>query len=172
MSEAPQSEAAPPVRRPPYSFETRLLIGLGAIVCVGLVTLSLVRMHEELVLFDLNSGQMRLDRRILGFQYDSEPLGSNLEWMQMLAVRSALPHWVPVFERHDCSLLRQPLLRRRIGQVYVDACTYAQILHGHDRASLGEALRRIATADSEGIWAVRQELRATYEQRRPQEQRP
>lgn len=167
-------DAAP--RAAQRSFETRLLLVLAGILVAGLLGLSLIRLHEEIVSFDLSSGDLRLDRYVCGFQYASEPVEGYLGWIATMEPTPQPARWIAISERHDGSLLRGPHYQRRIGQVYLDACVMAQAIHGRDLPRLRQTLRAICTADSERIWPLRQGLREEFERRRqplrPVDRRP
>jgi hypothetical protein len=158
------------------SFETRLLLVLAGILVAGLLGLSLIRLHEETVSFDLSSGDLRLDRYLCGFQYASEPVEAYLGWLATLEPTPRPARWIAISERHDGSLLRRPHYQRRIGQVYLDACVMAQAIHGRDLPRLRQTIRAICAADGERIWPLRQDLREEYERRRqlrrPVDRRP
>jgi hypothetical protein len=153
---------APPASR--HSFETRLLLIFAGIVVAGLLALSLIRLREETVSFDLATGAMRIDRYIGGFQYASEPVESYLGWIAALEPRPS--QWVALSERHDGSLLRGPRYQRRIGLVHLDACVLAQALFSRDVPRLRQTIREIAAAGSERIWSLRQDLRTEFDRRR------
>jgi hypothetical protein len=165
--------ASRPARR---SFETRLLLILAGILVAGLLGISMIRLHEETVSFDLSSGDLRLDRYLCGFQYASEPIEAYLGWIATLEPTPRAPRWIAIDERHDGSLLRPPRHQRRVGQVYLDACVMAQAVHGRDLLCLRQTIRAIAAADSERIWPLRQGLREEYERQRriarPVDRRP
>jgi hypothetical protein len=162
-----------PTRR---SFETRLLFILAGIFMAGLLGISLIRLHEETVSFNLSSGDLRLDRYLCGFQYASEPVEAYLGWLATLEPTPRPARWMVLSERHDGSLLRRPHYQRRIGQVYLDACVMAQANHSRDLPRLRQTVRAICAADSERIWALRQGLREEFERRRqvlrPVDRRP
>lgn len=148
------------------SFETRLLLVLAGILVAGLLGISLIRLHEETVAFDLSSGDLRLDRYVCGFQYASEPVETYLGWIATLEPAPRPARWIAISERHDGSLLRRPYYQRRIGQVYLDACVMAQAIHGRDLPRLRHTIRAICAADSQRIWPLRQGLREEFERRR------
>lgn len=148
------------------SFEARLLLILVSIFATGLLGISLIRLREETVSFDLSSGELRLDRYLCGFQYASEPVEAYLGWIASLEPPPRPARWVAISEHHDGSLLRGPRYQRRIGQVYLDACVMAQAVHGRDLGRLREAIRAIAAADNEAIWPLRQSLRQEFERQR------
>lgn len=156
-----------PTRR---SFETRLLLIFAGIFVAGLLGISLIRLHEETISFDLSSGELRLDRYLCGFQYASEPVEAYLSWIATLEPTPRPPNWIAISERHDGSLLRRPRYQRRIGQVYLDACVMAQAIHGRDLPGLRQTIRAISAADSERIWPLRQSLREEFERRRQRTQ--
>jgi len=148
-----------------HAFETRLLLGFAGIAVVGALAVSLIRLREEVVSFDLSTGAMRIDRYLGGFQYGSEAIDSHLGWIATLEPTARPAHWVVLSERHDGSLLRGPRYQRRIGLVHLDACILAQAIHGRDLPSLRQTMRDIAAADSDRIWSLRQGLREAFERR-------
>lgn len=150
-----------------HSFETRLLLVFAGIAAAGLLALSLIRLREETVSFDLASGDMRVDRFICGFQYASEPIESYLGWIGGLEPSPRPARWIAISERHDGSLLRGPRYQRRLGQVHLDACVLAQALHARDPLRLRQTVRDIAAASDEGIWPLRQALREEFARRKP-----
>lgn len=152
--------------RPPDAFERRILLAFAGVALLGLLALGFVRVREETVSFDLDGGGMRIDRYLLGFQYASEPIVSHLEWIGELRGHRGPGRWVAMTERHSGALLRGGSWRRRIGQVYVDACTLARILHHGDPPRLRAAVDRISAADGEAVWVLREQLRAEFAQRR------
>lgn len=150
-----------PAGRRPLSIETRITLILVSVALVGLTTLALLHPRTETVSFNLNTGELRLERFLYGFPYSRETITSHLEWIHDSKGDTG-DQWVDASRRHTGAPLRRGVYQRRIGQVYTEAFTIAPLVQP-DPARLRLLLRQIAGADTQRIWDLRQDLRRSLD---------
>ena len=141
--------------------ETKITLILSSVALVGLTALALLHPRSEITSFNLNTGELRLERFFYGFPYSRESITSHLEWIHANKGDTG-DLWVDTSQRHTGSPLRRGVYRRRMGQVYTDAFTMARLVQS-DPVRLRLLLRQIAAADSERIWEIRQNLRRSLD---------
>lgn len=141
--------------------ETKITLILISVALVGLTALALLHPRTEISSFNLNTGELRLERFFYGFPYSRESIPSHLEWIHASKGDTG-ERWVDTSRRHTGSPLRRGVYQRRIGQVYTDAFTIAPLVQP-DPARLRLLLRQIASAESQRIWDIRQDLRRSLD---------
>lgn len=128
-----------------------------SVVVLSIVVLLGVRIKSEVVEFNVRTGEMRVNAFLLGYQYSSIDIDSNLGWINTIPVGDHDLGWIDVSSNQSGLIITRRKYIKHVGMVYIDAITLLGLTATGDK--LAHGLHVIRNADPQTIWLYRDELR-------------